>query len=503
MSDAWWRKGVEHHRRGEYREAEACYARIARGSAMYHAVLGNRGLLAMQRREYGAALALLDEALRLRPDFVDARINRGMALTELGRLEEAEESLREALRRQPEDARALGNLGVVLKRLGRFVEAGECFERVLAVHPGHVESWSNLANLHKEAGRMERALECYRRALALRPDHVEVMVNCGMALGEAGRNEEAEVWLRRALAMRPEHGMAALHLGQALQELGRFGEAEDCYRRSVAHLPDSPLAHRRLGDMQRRGGRAGEALVSYRRALMLDPEDGEDVRFALAAMGEGGVPERANEARMRQIYGRRARYWDGIDEKSYLGAGHVAAALRERVAGGEVILDAGCGTGMVGGLLRDVAARLDGVDLSGEMVERARAKGIYDRLEVGDLVAFLDGHPEAYDAVVSAATFIHFGDLFIVLSSCLRALRSGGCLVFTVFTHEADLEGDGVVIHPLEGFERGGCYAHGRGHVTGAVEAVGLRQVSVCRQIHEYGADQQPVWCWVVVASKP
>ena len=49
------------------------------------------------------------------------------------------------------------------------------------------------------------------------------------------------------------------------------------------------------------------------------------------------------------------------------------------------ILDLGCGTGLAGLAFQPLAARLDGVDLSPAMIEKARARGIYDHLDVADL----------------------------------------------------------------------------------------------------------------------
>ena len=54
---------------------------------------------------------------------------------------------------------------------------------------------------------------------------------------------------------------------------------------------------------------------------------------------------------------------------------------RERLS----ILDLGCGTGLAGAAFRPLAARLDGIDLSPAMIEKARARGIYDHLAVADL----------------------------------------------------------------------------------------------------------------------
>ena len=50
------------------------------------------------------------------------------------------------------------------------------------------------------------------------------------------------------------------------------------------------------------------------------------------------------------------------------------------------VLDLGCGTGLAGEALRRRAAWLEGVDLSSGMIDQARRKGLYDRLEVAEAV---------------------------------------------------------------------------------------------------------------------
>src|SRR6185369_9393049 len=47
------------------------------------------------------------------------------------------------------------------------------------------------------------------------------------------------------------------------------------------------------------------------------------------------------------------------------------------------VLDLGCGTGLIGPLLRPIAATLAGVDLSPLMIEKARERKCYDLLHVG------------------------------------------------------------------------------------------------------------------------
>src|SRR5207248_233908 len=98
-----------------------------------------------------------------------------------------------------------------------------------------------------------------------------------------------------------------------------------------------------------------------------------------------------------------------------------AAAEAKRIAGAKPIagvadasldvLDLGCGTGLCGALLRRWARTLVGVDLSPGMLEKARERGCYDRLEQGDLVAVMRTMPaRSFDLIVATDVLIYIGD---------------------------------------------------------------------------------------------
>ena len=76
------------------------------------------------------------------------------------------------------------------------------------------------------------------------------------------------------------------------------------------------------------------------------------------------------------------------------------------------ILDIGCGTGLVATAIREVdpSAVIDGVDISPDMLGKARAKGEYRDLVAADLTADCSYIATNYAAIVSAGTFT-FGHL--------------------------------------------------------------------------------------------
>jgi SAM-dependent methyltransferase len=89
-------------------------------------------------------------------------------------------------------------------------------------------------------------------------------------------------------------------------------------------------------------------------------------------------------------------------------------------------LDLACGTGRVGAWLRQAGtARLDGVDFTEAMLERARAKGVYDRLLVGDVGnTGLDGG--AYDLLTMSLADEHLADLRPLYREAARLMAPSG-----------------------------------------------------------------------------
>lgn len=125
---------------------------------------------------------------------------------------------------------------------------------------------------------------------------------------------------------------------------------------------------------------------------------------------------------------------DLLDEMGYVAPLFATQLFSDRIEDkSATILDAGCGTGLVGEqLLRQGYKNIEGLDYSATMLEQAEQKEIYKQLIQADLTATLDIPTDTYDAIISVGTFTcgHVGPE--AFDELVRITRPGGHICFTV-----------------------------------------------------------------------
>jgi predicted TPR repeat methyltransferase len=122
-----------------------------------------------------------------------------------------------------------------------------------------------------------------------------------------------------------------------------------------------------------------------------------------------------------------------LDEFGYQAPNAAVETLQKHLPSlDSVILDMGCGTGLVGELLHSLGYRhLDGLDLSPEMLEKAKARGVYRTLGEADLTETLEIE-QIYDAVICVGVFSHQRSQAFDLVKLFAGLKPNGVLVTTV-----------------------------------------------------------------------
>jgi predicted TPR repeat methyltransferase len=425
---------------------------------------------------------------------LDAALALGLRNQCAGRFAEAENIYLQILAAVPDNVDALHLLGVAEHQMGRSEAALQLISRALVLAPEHAGALCNRGNVFQSLRRLAEAEADYRRALALCPDDANALSNLGTVLRARGDLEGAVATFREVIARQPDHAPAWQNLGAALQSLQRGPEALQAFREAARLAPDSADMFRDLGSALYGEGRLKEAAEMYRRCLALAPDDAR-ARHMLAACSGEGAPARASDDYVRAEFDHYASTFDAsLARLEYRGPALVAQAVDE-IAGDlppeTIVLDAGCGTGLCGPLLRGRASKLWGVDLSPSMVALARERGVYDELVVDELTRYLRQHVRTCDVIVSADTLVYFGDLGEVLAAAAAALRPGGVCIFTLERAEPGDAPAGYRLNPH------GRYSHTRDYVAGLLDDAGLVEPEI-REISSRKEAKQWVPGWLV-----
>jgi predicted TPR repeat methyltransferase len=358
---------------------------------------------------------------------VDDALKQAVSAHRAGRLAEARIAYQAVLSERPQDPDALNFLGMLEFQGGEGERGIALLRQSLEQAPANPHAWLNMGNMLVGQAGPEAALTAYEQSLMLLPDFPEAWYNRGVCERRLRRWDAAIESLSRAVALRPSYGAACESLGSLLYRLNRLSESAKVYREWLAADPTHPVAR----------------------------------HMAAAALGKN-IPGRASPEYVTWLFDRFA---DAFDESlaalAYRAPQLVAEALAVHPgcrSGRLKVLDAGCGTGLCGPCLRSTARELVGVDLSPAMVEKARARAIYDHLEVAELTAYMSTQCDTYDAIVSADTLCYIGVLDEVFEAAVSALGAGGLFIFTV----ESLPEDGAERFRLQTHGR---YAHAENYV--------------------------------------
>ena len=435
--------------------------RFDEGKALHHA------------GEFAAAIAVYREVVAAQPSHFRALNNLAACHQELDQHAEAEAAFRAALAIAPDEAPLHHNFGRLLHLESRLDEAEQHYRRSLELDPSIGGAHFNLGRLLQESGRSEDAEPALRAAAAEDPDAPAAHSFLGDALFAQRRVEEALAAYQRVAELDPDDAAARFDLGKSLETLRRADEAVTCYRAALERDSRSEAAREALARALETAGRHDEAIASLQEWLALQP-DNALAEHLLASLGGSDAPERASDGYVRETFDRFASDFDRTLARLQYQAPQLVIAMIALALGEPSqsldVLDAGCGTGLCGPLLKPYARRLVGIDLSGGMLERAKRREVYDELVEAELSAYFSEHLAEYDVIASADTFCYLGALQSPLDAARRSLRHGGLLAMTL---ERRAEGSGPLL------QASGRYSHDEDYVRHALSVAGFERAVI------------------------
>nr|WP_320012302.1 class I SAM-dependent methyltransferase [uncultured Desulfobulbus sp.] len=143
-----------------------------------------------------------------------------------------------------------------------------------------------------------------------------------------------------------------------------------------------------------------------------------------------------NHDELMEAYGQWAPDYekDTVDRFGYVAHIESADAFERAMSHkGASILDAGCGTGLVGQELSKRGYQaIDALDCSEQMLKEAEGKKVYQQLIQADMGKVLAVETNRYDAIICTGTFTYGHVKANAFDELVRITKPGGIVCFTI-----------------------------------------------------------------------
>jgi predicted TPR repeat methyltransferase len=305
---------------------------------------------------------------------------------------------------------------------------------------------------------LERLHEAGRGGLLLQTARVRAFI--------AAAEISQALFVAREAAMLYPNAVVAVSLGEALLAAGFLPTAIGEFQRALRLDPDISEARFQLGCAWLEAGEAEKADGAF--AAIPPNADFPELEKKRAEVAAMRTRPRSDARYVRHLFDQFSADYDArmLGQLGYGAPGIlrrladlVGLALRE----GLTILDLGCGTGLAGTAFVDLAARLDGIDLSPSMIAKAGARNIYDALQVGDIETATADTGRLYDLVIAADTLVYLGDLAPLFRNVATALVPRGMFLFTVERKD----GEGYELGPKRRWRHAETYLRRQAEIAG------------------------------------
>ncbi|KAL3945572.1 MAG: hypothetical protein SGBAC_000312 [Bacillariaceae sp.] len=408
---------------------------------------------------------------------------------------------------------------------------------------------TNLASALSAVGRNEESVKSYRKAILAYKAHIDDIDDpetisyakdiastasfyMGMVYQDMSEAQKAVDAYGYTYVLDPKHWASMANLASVLHDqLKLHDDALDAYNKAYEILtqteyePTDPPTEPKLvlSQLQYRIGLCLSYNLDRQCALSDDPDmkpvsckemathafslaiqfddRNESAKHMLATITADATMKRASNEYIKNLFDDYAQNFEHslVEELGYTGYEKLRRgfdrALGDKVEPFSVVVDAGCGTGLVGEQFRNVSSHLIGVDLSQAILDEAEKMrpGLYDERIAADVMeVFRQRKP--ISLIVAADSYIYFGDLQPLFEAMVEGLADDGIAAFTLENVDSESEETLTETKPDWRWQltASGRFAHRKQYVESVAANVGLEVIH--NEImdgfrHEHGKD--------------
>jgi tetratricopeptide (TPR) repeat protein len=310
--------------RGRYDAAIAAFDDALKDTSLSPArqapLYSDRGVAKWRLKQTDAALADLNKAVSLNPDYAPAYNNRGTVYMDLNRIEDAHRDFDKAISLSPAFGAAYSNRANANQRLNRLEAAENDFRKAIELMPSNAVPLNGRGKIASNLGHYYTGLRYLNRAITLNGQYAPAYLNRAIVYRMLKRDEDASQDLDKVIALAPDNADLYVFRAQLYAREKRGAQAFYDFSKALELAPNNlqALIGRAAQQIDRR--RADLAVEDLNRALALDP------KAAAAYFWRGQVREATNDAG-----GADADFSKAIElDPAYSEAYRLRASLRDR-----------------------------------------------------------------------------------------------------------------------------------------------------------------------------
>jgi tetratricopeptide (TPR) repeat protein len=259
-------------RSGDLRLAEKKFRAVIAVDPGSGSAYANLGVIAMRRKQWDCALALLLKAHKLEPKISGIELNIGLVQFRRANYAAAVEPLSSVVRDQPDSQQALYLLGLCQVFTEQYADALATLEPLWDEMSGDVMYLYVLDIAAQSAGDHGLDEKTLKRMLQIGGNAAEYHLILAKAYLNREETDKALNELAEAAAANPNVPFLHFNFGLAYVRAGDDDRAESEFRQDIAIQPDLPDNYEQLGFLYSRLQRNDEAEKSFRDALRYDPK---------------------------------------------------------------------------------------------------------------------------------------------------------------------------------------------------------------------------------------
>lgn len=204
-----------------------------------------QAVVAIQAKDFGAALDHLNNAVKLDRDCAEAYFQRAGILADAKNYDrQALNDYSRAVELDPNDVRYHNMRGLFLLTRKQFDQAETDFTAAVQVDPKYIQAWNNRGLVKLARGDYQASIDDFNKAVEIDPNYIDGFNNRGFAWYQAGVDDRALEDFNKTLELKPDYVNAINNRGMLYLRMKKFRDAADDFSRAI-ELDENNVKHYR------------------------------------------------------------------------------------------------------------------------------------------------------------------------------------------------------------------------------------------------------------------